>query len=160
MKLAGERIGGGKLLAAMLAAVVGVGILTRSQDLAQGIAQGLRVSAGVLIPALFPFMILSTYLILTDGARILSIPLRPVTKYLFRLPAEHGAVVFISLIGGYPVGGKMISGLLEQGKLDGPTAERMIALCFGASPAFVITAVGAGEPSYIWSINTRKAAAH
>ena len=144
MKLAGERTLGGKLIAAILAAAVGVGILTRADDLAQGIAQGLQVSGGVLIPALFPFMILSTYLVLTDGARILSIPLRPLTKHIFRLPPEHGAVVLVSLIGGYPVGGKMISSLTEQGKLDKPVAERMIALCFGASPAFVITAVGGG----------------
>ena len=144
MKLAGERIGGGKLLAAVAAAVMGVVLLTCSDDLAQGIAQGLQISGNVLIPSLFPFMILCTYLVLTDGARILSIPLRPLTKYLLRLPPEYGAVVFASLIGGYPVGGKMISGLVRQGGLDKPTAQRMMAFCFGPSPAFMITAVGAG----------------
>jgi len=144
MKFAGERLGGGKLLAAGVAVLMGVGLLTRSEDLAYGIVQGLRVSGGILIPSLFPFMILCTYLVLTDAARVLSVPLRPLTKYLLRLPPEHGTVVFASLIGGYPVGAKMISGLLERGKLDKPTAERMMAFCFNGSPAFIITAVGAG----------------
>ena len=131
-------------LNAALAALIGVGLLTRSSDIAQGILQGLRISGEVLIPALFPFMALCAYLVMTDGARILSIPLRPLTKYLFRLPGEVGAVVLASLIGGYPVGAKMVSTLLERERIDQKTARRMMALCYGSSPSFVITAVGAG----------------
>ena len=131
-------------LSAALAALMGVGLITRSEDIAQGILRGLQISGGVLIPALFPFMALSIYLIITDGARLLSIPLRPLTRYLFRLPDEVGAVVLASLIGGYPVGAKMISTLLEEGRLDQKTAGRMMALCYGSSPSFVIVAVGAG----------------
>jgi len=144
MKFLDKGIGFGRSASALVAAIVGVGLIYHSDDLAQGIAQGLRVSGGVLIPSLFPFMILSTFIVLTGASRILSLPLRPLTKHLFRLPQEHGAVVFISLIGGYPVGAKMISELIERGRLDKPTAERMIAFCFTGSPAFIITAVGAG----------------
>jgi len=131
-------------LAAALAVLMSVGLLTRSEDIAQGITRGLIISGQVLIPALFPFMALCSYIILTDAARILSIPLRPLTKYVFRLPPEHGTVVLMSFVGGYPAGGRMISGLLEQGRVDTHTAERMLGFCYGPSPAFLITAVGAG----------------
>jgi len=127
-----------------LLALLGVGLLTRSEDIAAGVAQGLRISGTVLIPALFPFMAFSSFLVLSGGARILSIPLSLITKYVFRLPGQHGVVVLASLIGGYPVGGKMIATLLEQDMLDRPTAERMLGFCYGPSPSFMISAVGAG----------------
>ena len=129
---------------ACLLALLGGGLLTRSQDIAAGIIQGLLISGTVLIPALFPFMAFSSFLVLSGGARILSIPLRFVTKYVFRLPGQHGVVVLASLIGGYPVGGKMIATLLEQNMLDRSTAERMLGFCYGPSPSFMISAVGAG----------------
>ena len=129
---------------ACLLVLVGVGLLTRSQDIAHGITQGLRISGAVLIPALFPFMAFSSFLVLSGGARLLSAPLSLITKYVFRLPGQHGVVVLASLIGGYPVGGKMIATLLEQDMLDRPTAERMLGFCYGPNPSFMISAVGAG----------------
>ena len=129
---------------AWLLALLGVGLLTRSQDIAAGVIQGLRISGTVLIPALFPFMAFSSFLVLSGGARILSIPLSLITRYVFRLPGQHGVVVLASLIGGYSVGGKMIATLLEQDMLDRPTAERMLGFCYGPSPSFMISAVGAG----------------
>jgi len=134
---------GGPAGACLLALAV-VGLLTGSQDIAQGITQGLRISGTVLIPALFPFMAFSSFLVLSGGARLLSMPLSLITKYVFRLPGQHGVVVLASLIGGYPVGGKMIATLLEQDMLDRPTAERMLGFCYGASPSFMVSAVGAG----------------
>ncbi|MCL2857253.1 MAG: hypothetical protein FWE19_05990 [Oscillospiraceae bacterium] len=129
---------------AWLLVLLGIGLLTRSQDIAAGVMQGLRISGTVLIPALFPFMVFSSFLVLSGGARIISVPLSLITKYVFRLPGQHGVVVLASLIGGYPVGGKMISTLLEQGMIDRSTAERMLGFCYGPSPSFMISAVGAG----------------
>ena len=55
-----------------------------------------------------------------------------------------GSVVLLSLIGGYPMGAKSIAGLLEQGRLDRATAQRMLPFCCCAGPSFIITAVGSG----------------
>ena len=134
----------GRPLGGAIVVLIGAGLLTRSGDVAQGIIQGLRISGSVLIPALFPFMVLCMYIVQTGAAGVISAPLVPLTKYIFRLPRDLGAVVLVSLIGGYPAGGKMISTLLEQGRLDTPTARRMLGFCFGPSPPFLITAVGAG----------------
>lgn len=125
-------------------AVIGVGLITQSAAVSQGIQSGLKICAGVLIPALFPFMALSSFLSMTNAASILSIPLAPVTTRLFKLPKELGAVVLLSLIGGYPVGAKSISLLLAQGKITKATAERMLCFCVNSGPSFLITAVGVG----------------
>lgn len=131
-------------LTAVGAAVVGVGLLTQSEAVSQGIQSGLKICAGVLIPSLFPFMVLSGFLSLTNAAGILSIPLTPLTTRVFKLPKELGAVVLLSLIGGYPVGAKSISMLLSQGKITKKTAERMLCFCVNSGPSFLITAVGTG----------------
>lgn len=125
-------------------AIIGAGLLTQSAAVSQGVRNGLEMCAGVLIPSLFPFMALSSFLSLTSAAGILSIPLTPVTTRLFKLPKALGAVVLLSLIGGYPVGAKSISLLLSQGKITKATAERMLCFCVNSGPSFLVTAVGIG----------------
>lgn len=129
---------------AALVAAVGVGFITQAPAVSEGVRFGLKTCAGILIPALFPFMVLSGFLSLTSAARILSAPLAPVTTKIFKLPKELGAIVLLSLIGGYPVGAKSISLLLSQGKISKHTAERMLCFCVNSGPSFVITAVGTG----------------
>lgn len=131
-------------MTALLALLLGVGLLANSAAVGEGIRRGLEVCAGALIPALFPFMVLCCFLTRTDAARILSIPLTPLTTGLLRLPKELGATVLLSLIGGYPVGAKMIANLLKEGEIDQTMAERMLCFCVNASPSFLISAVGVG----------------
>lgn len=131
-------------LTAVGVAVIGVGLLTQSAAVSQGVQNGLSICAGVLIPSLFPFMVLSSFLSLTSAAGILSIPLTPVATRLFKLPKEFGAVVLLSFVGGYPVGAKSISLLLSQGKITKATAERMLCFCVNSGPSFLVTAVGIG----------------
>lgn len=132
------------VMTAISLAALGMGLLIDAKAVADGVRRGLEMSGGILIPSLFPFMVLSVFLSLTDYARILSLPLRPVTTRVFKLPAELGIVVLLSLIGGYPVGAKMIAGLLEQGRIQQATAERMLCFCVNSGPSFLIAAVGVG----------------
>lgn len=129
---------------AAILAVLGVGMLRDAAAMAAGVRRGLAVCGSVLIPSLFPFMVLCTLLAAGDGARVLSFPLRPVTTRVLKLPADLGAVVLLSLVGGYPVGAKMIASLLEQKRIDRKTAERMLCFCVNAGPSFLISAVGTG----------------
>lgn len=134
----------GVLLLSVLIVLLGVGLLVDAFLVADGVRRGLEVCGSVLIPALFPFMVLSCFLVGTDMARLLSIPLTPVTTRVFRLPAHLGATVLLSLIGGYPVGAKMVANLLDRGEIDEATARRMLCFCVNPSPSFLISAVGIG----------------
>jgi sporulation integral membrane protein YlbJ len=134
----------GVLLLSILIVLVGVGLLVDASTVADGVRRGLEICGGILIPALFPFMVLSCFLVGTDMARILSLPLAPVTTRMLRLPSHLGATVLLSLIGGYPVGAKMVANLLDRGEIDEVTARRMLCFCVNASPSFLISAVGIG----------------
>ncbi len=131
-------------ISAVSAAALGFSLLMNSAEVSKGVTDGLLLCAKVLIPSLFPFMTLACWLSLTGAARILSFPLQFITTRLFRLPRELGTVVLLSFVGGYPVGAKCVSLLLEQKKIDKATAMRMMCFCVNAGPPFVVSAVGAG----------------
>jgi len=133
-----------KIACAVVIVLLGVGILADSAAVAQGIRDGLLVCGNVLIPSLFPFMVLSGFISRSGYARILSAPLIPITTKVFKLPAHMGVVVLLSLVGGYPVGARMVAGLLEDGEIDIPTAQRMLCFCVNCGPSFLISAVGVG----------------
>ena len=112
------------------------------QSSAQGARDGLTLCAGVVIPSLFPFVVLACFLTNSGLGELISRPLSPITRYILKLPSSCGCAVIMSMLGGYPVGAKMISGLLEQKKIDKAQASRMLCFCVNAGPAFLIGTVG------------------
>jgi sporulation integral membrane protein YlbJ len=124
-------------------AMLAAGLLMRSSAVSQGVREGLAASAGTLIPALFPFMVLCRFLARTGYGAALARPFRVLWQYIFRIPGEAGAVALLSLIGGYPVGAKGVSELLRRGVVDKATAGRMLCFCVNCGPSFLITAAGA-----------------
>ncbi|MDR2909325.1 MAG: hypothetical protein LBU86_05535 [Oscillospiraceae bacterium] len=132
------------LLSAALMALLGFGLVFEGAAVGEGVRRGLLICGEVLIPALFPFMALCCWLNRTEAAGLISRPLTPVTRHIFRLPGELGATALLSVIGGYPTGAKMISILLKQKRINKDTAKRMLCFCYGGSPSFLISAVGAG----------------
>ena len=107
-----------------------------------GVSKGLSICATSVIPSLFPFMVLSDYLIRSEFIDFIGRIIDPITKTLFRLPGSAGCAVIMSLIGGYPVGANMIVRLLENGSITQNRAKRMMLFCVNAGPAFVIGTVG------------------
>ena len=107
-----------------------------------GVTQGLSSCVNTLIPSLFPFMVLSTYMAESGLAASLGKWAQPVTRFLFRQPGCAAAVVLMGFVGGYPAGAKTVSRLLEQGELTREQAGRLLCFCVSAGPPFVLTAVG------------------
>lgn len=128
--------------ACTLAAACGILLLPASA--AGGAGTGLSFCANILIPSLFPFMVLSSFVVKSGLSSRLSVLLNPVTRRLFRLPGCTGATIVIGLVGGYPTGARGIQSLIDQKEITPKQGERMLSFCVGAGPAFVISVVGAG----------------
>ena len=107
-----------------------------------GAAEGILLCGRVLIPSLFPFMVLTGFIVKSGADRIISVPFGFLFHRLFRVPKALGAPVLLGLIGGYPVGAHLISERVKTGELDVKTARRAACFTVGAGPAFIINAVG------------------
>lgn len=113
-----------------------------AKQVTTGAQTGVQIVLGSLVPSLFPFMVLSCFIVEYGLTPTLSKPLGWLTRLLFGLPKEYGSVVLISMIGGYPVGAKTISACLEQKQIDEKTACIMLCYCANAGPAFLVNVVG------------------
>ena len=107
-----------------------------------GVIKGLEICLYTIIPSLFPFMVLSTYIvksnILSPFYKALAIP----SKLFFRQPPCATPVIIMSMIGGFPVGIKMTSDLYLSKQITKEQAQRLCLFCMNGGPAFVITTVG------------------
>ncbi len=114
-----------------------------AQAVSSGVRSGLAICASALIPSLFPFMLLCSFMVNSRLIDYISAPFAGFTVRILRLPAFTGAVFLLSLVGGYPVGARAIAELLREKRISSDTASHMLCFCVNAGPAFLVTAVGA-----------------
>lgn len=129
-------------------AVVGIAIsiyflFTAPYAVSAGVTDGLKICFYTVIPSLFPFMVLSSYVVKSDVLSPVYKVIAPLTRFIFHQPPCAAPVIIMSLIGGFPVGAKMTASLLEGGQITKNQAQRLNMFCINGGPAFVITAVGA-----------------
>ena len=132
----------GALLSAAIA--LGAALLIWPQAAATGVSRGLSICSGVIIPSLFPFLVLAGFLVRSGISAAIGRRLEGITRALFGLPGCCAAGILLSLVGGYPAGGAAVGELLRQGSITRGEGRRMLRFCVNAGPAFVISAVGAG----------------
>lgn len=133
-----------KYLLAASAAAAAVGLLWKTKEVSQGVRAGLGSCAAVIIPSLFPFMILAGLIAATQAGAVLSRAVSGFTRRVIGMPENLGAVLLMSFVGGFPVGARMLSDMLARREIDRETAERALCCCVNAGPSFLISAVGAG----------------
>lgn len=101
----------------------------------QGAAAGITLCLEAVIPSLFPFIILSG--LLTDA--MFGTPLallRPLGRWL-SMPAGSESLLLCAFLGGYPSGAAAVGGAFRKGSLTRQEAERLLAFCSNAGPAFL-----------------------
>jgi sporulation integral membrane protein YlbJ len=107
-----------------------------------GVKEGFEICFGTLVPSLFPFVFFASFIINSRAANILGKIFAKISEKIFFLPPETAPVIFLSMIGGYPVGAKGISELFEKKIINSKQAERMLKFCVNAGPAFILGVIG------------------
>ena len=105
---------------------------------------GLRLCGNVIIPSLFPFFVLSSLVVELGLSRYLGKLFQPVMAPLFRVNGACTSAVALGFVGGYPVGARTAIALYQSGQCSKTEAERLLAFCNNAGPAFILGVVGAG----------------
>ncbi|MBC9783350.1 hypothetical protein H1S01_02345 [Heliobacterium chlorum] len=106
--------------------------------------EGLQLWLTVLLPALFPFLVVAELILGMGLPRLVGVMLEPLMRPLFRLPGTAAVVVAIGFTTGFPVGAIMTARLIREGALTTTEGERLALFTNNASPLFMLGAVGAG----------------
>lgn len=128
--------------AAMLFFALYLLIIYRS-SVGSGILQGISYSLSILIPSLMPFMLISSLFSVSLGGKLICKITAPAMKFLFKLPAEAAPAVIFGLSCGYPIGSKLTSELLSDGKITADEAARLLIFTLNPGIPFCVLFVGA-----------------
>ena len=131
-----------KVLKIVSAAAVVTALVLRPQAASQGAKEALELCFSTVVPSLFPFMTVSAYILNSDVASLLGKRSEKLCRFLFDLPKEAGMIFVMSLVGGFPVGARLIADSVQKGRLTENQAKRMLLFCVNPGPAFVISIVG------------------
>ncbi len=110
---------------------------------ASGVSRGLAVCGEVIVPSLFPFLVLSGVFIHSGTAQRVGGRLHPIAQRIFGFSGGGATAWLIGMIGGYPSGAAAVRDLLERGEIDRKEAARLLLCCVNGGPAFIIGTVGA-----------------
>lgn len=109
-----------------------------------GAARGMALCGTVILPSLFPFMVIVGVFTRSAMAGAVSRVLARPMMTLFRLSGSAAVAVVAGLLGGYPAGSAAVRDLLSRGEITPKEGERLLHFAVNAGPAFAVSAVGAG----------------
>ncbi len=127
---------------AMLAVMAAM--LALSSQAAEAARQGLQLCAMSVVPALFPFFVLSSLFVSLGCADVPSQLLGGIMHRLFGCSGSGVSAFFLGILGGYPLGARTVGELYRTGRLSLPEAEGLLCFCNNAGPAFILGIAGLG----------------
>ena len=125
-----------------------------------GASDGIELCIKTLIPSLFPFMVLSSALL--NILRNVRIPMLTHLCKICKMPSGCDSILFTGLLGGYPVGAKLIAESFASGNINKKDAARLLGFCNNAGPAFIFGILGSAFSSFgiafvVWLIHIMSA---
>lgn len=133
-----------KKIAGAAALLMAAALLIFPHLASEGASAGITTCLSVLIPSLYPFLVITVFLIKSGISSAIGQRIgRPFAK-LFALPLAAAPAILMGMIGGYPTGSRGAQALYESGELTEEQAERLVFFSVNGGPAFICTAVGLG----------------
>ena len=106
------------------------------------IKEGISLCRDTLIPALFPFMVVSELFVASGSAGALGAMLSKPMRFLFGINGDGAVAIVLGALSGFPIGALCAISLLERGRISKSECERLIAISSNPSSAFLISATG------------------
>jgi hypothetical protein len=124
------------IIAGVFAVLYGVLMIIFAKEAAEAVKTSINACLTVIIPSLFGFMVLSSFIVKTGLYRVFSKPFAKFSRRVLRIPSELFSVFILSAIAGYPVGAKVLSDLYKNGAADKDTCASMQCFCYMGGPAY------------------------
>jgi len=110
-------------------------LILDSKTALQSAADGIDLCLRTVVPSLLPFFILSGILVSDLSGR--NIPVLSSLGKLLGMPQGSESLLISAFLGGYPVGAKAVRDAWAAGCLHKTDAQRLLAFCSNAGPAFL-----------------------
>lgn len=133
-----------KYIPAIFIAILSIFCILNPQNMINSTKSSLTLWATVIVPSLFPFMILSDLIQKTAIPFILNKFLSPLMNIIFNLPGISSLAIFLGMTGGYPIGAKITADLLKENSITKDDANHLITFVNNTGPLFMLGAVGIG----------------
>ena len=122
---------------------LGVLLISNPEICKETIARSIVICSRVLIPSLFPFSVCVLFIMNSGVLKELSF-ISTFIKKLLGLNTQMLSVFILSMLGGYPLGAKLINEEIEKGEISQKDGAKILNFCVNAGPAFIVSAVGSG----------------
>lgn len=124
----------------LLSLLIMLVLILEGKAVAVGVTEGITLCVKSVIPSLFPFFVLTSYM----NPYLIGAQFPGVThlgKFL-KLPIGQESLLLLGLIGGYPVGAQLIADNYRRGSLERRNAAILMGFCNNAGPAFIFGITG------------------
>ena len=121
-----------------------VSLLLFSSNVTVSVREALLLCAVNVIPSLFPFLVITKLFLKLNLADSFPRCCKKIMKPLFSLGETSFSALFLGLISGYPIGASVCTSLYQGKQISRREAERLLAFCNNAGPAFILSTIGAG----------------
>ena len=101
-------------------------------------SNGLLIWYRNMIPSLFPFMVLSGFMIRSGLSLKIGQWMQPVLGILFRLPSHMLYAIFMGFLCGFPMGAKIVADMLEKEQITLNEGEYLLAFCNNIGPLYML----------------------
>lgn len=122
--------------------VFGIIVITHPKIASAGVRNGLSLLSENLIPALFPFMIVSGYITASPLTGKLAAATDKASQKLLRTGSHSLIILLMGCLGGYPIGARAIRDLRKEGVISENECAKLFNWCINPGISFVITSVG------------------
>lgn len=113
-------------------------MLFRAGYVTEGARYGLLLWYNSVVPALFPFMVLSGMIVAGGGISALMTPFYLILHPFFPVTKEGCYVLISGLLCGYPMGAKTCADFLREGRISQKEGNFLMAICNHPSPMFLL----------------------
>ena len=105
--------------------------------------KGMQLCAHSVVPSLLPFMIISELIVESGVGKSIAALISPLTKRLFGVGVGGACAFALGTLCGFPIGARAAASIFDKGDMTKSELERTLTFCNNASPAFIISTVGA-----------------
>lgn len=104
----------------------------------EGAGYGLLLWYNSVVPALFPFMVLSDLITASGGVSVIMAPVHFLLGRILPISADGCYVLVSGLLCGYPMGAKTCAEFVRDGRISPQEGKFLMAVCNHPSPMFIL----------------------